>query len=140
MDYQELACALLQTKMELIKIPTSRQMSEMVKGEHFVLNYLSMCQGITHPTDLSVSMAVSTARVASLLNHMEEKQLILRQEDPEDNRKIRITLTETGRAVIAKKRQEWIDHWARVLERLGPEDAAEYLRIQKKLIENGDIY
>ena len=140
MDYQELACALLQAKMEWIKSPASRQMSDMVKGEHFVLNYLSTCQGITHPTDLSSNMAVSTARIAALLNHMEEKQLILRQEDPEDSRKIRITLTETGKAVIAKKRQELIEHWACVLERLGPEDAAAYLRIQKKLIENGDIY
>lgn len=137
MDYQELACSLLQAKMEFIKIPASRQMSEMVKGEQFVLNYLSTHEGITHPTDLSVDMAVSTARIASLLNHMEEKQLIIRQEDPEDSRKIRITLTEKGRDVIARKRQEVIDHWARILEQLGPEDAREYLRIQKKLNEMG---
>lgn len=138
MDYEELARMLLQAKMDFLKVPASRQLSEMVKGEQFVLNYLSTHEGITHPTDLSANMSVSTARIASLLNHMEEKMLIRREEDPEDSRRIRITLTETGKAIIAQKRQAVIERWARMLERLGPEDAQEYIRIQKRLIENAN--
>lgn len=47
-----------------------------------------------------LQMPVSTARIATLLNHTENKQLIVRIADPDDNRQIIVRLTDTGRSTI----------------------------------------
>ena len=57
-------------------IQANQQLSQMVRGEMFVLNYLFTHEGAIHPKELSRQMAVTTARIASLLNHMEQKQLL----------------------------------------------------------------
>ena len=68
----------------------------MLRGELFVLNYLDHREGEVHPKELSEKMAVSTARIARLLNHMEEKSLVTRLPDPGDNRQIIVQLTPDG--------------------------------------------
>ena len=84
MNYAALANELLGVRANLLQVPASQQLSQMVKGEMFVLNYLLTHKAIIHPKELSEKMAVTTARIASLLNHMEEKKLICRYPDPED--------------------------------------------------------
>ena len=76
MNYAALANELLGVRANLLQVPASQQLSQMMKGEMFVLNYLLTHEAIIHPKELSEKMAVTTARIASLLNHMEEKQLI----------------------------------------------------------------
>lgn len=81
-------------------------------------------------------MVVSSARIAALLGRMEEKQLISRTQDPLNNRQVIVTLLPAGQAVIDRIRAEVLAAAARMLERLGPEDAREYLRIQRKILSN----
>lgn len=133
MDYTHLAGELLEIHANLIQVPAARQVSKMVKGELFVLNYLMTHEKIVHPKELSEKMAVTTARIASLLNHMEEKQLVERCPDPEDNRQIIVRLTDAGRDAIRKARMEALRLVTAMLEDLGEEDARNYIRIQKKI-------
>lgn len=133
MDYSELASELLEIRADLNQVPAVQQIYKMVKGELFVMNYLMTHHGVIHPKELSEKMAVTTARIASLLNHMEEKQLIERCPDPNDNRQIIVHLTERGEAAIRASREKTLDHVAAMLEALGPEDAEGYIRIQKKI-------
>ena len=81
-------------------------------------------------------MAVTTARIASLLNHMEEKKLICRYTDPEDSRQIVVILTQEGKLAIQAVRAKVISYVSTMLEGLGPEDAEAYIRIQKKIWNN----
>ena len=97
MDYTALANELLGVRVNLLQVPASQQLSQMVKGEMFVLNYLVTHETIIHPKELSEKMAVTTARIASLLNHMEEKKLICRYPDPDDSRQIVVVLTQQGK-------------------------------------------
>ena len=92
-----------------------------------------------HPKELSKDMAVSTARIAALLNHMEEKGLITRQDDPNDNRQVIVSLTPEGNRAIGLKRGVAVECVARMLEHLGEEDAREYLRILRKIIQNSTL-
>ena len=78
-------------------------------------------------------MAVSSARIASLLNHLEKKHLIQRYVDQHDNRQIIVLLTDLGRQEISRVRSELLPEIAAMLEKLGPEDAENYIRIQKKI-------
>lgn len=136
MDYNLLANELLNARTNLLQVPASQKLSKMLKGEMFVLNYMSTHETIIHPKELSQKLAVSTARIASLLNHMEEKKLILRYTDPNDSRQIVVVLTEEGRNAIQRIRAEVVSYLSSMLESLGPEDAEAYIRIQKKIWNN----
>ena len=133
MDYAVLANELLTAHANLLQVPASQQLSHMVKGEMFVLNYLATHETVIHPKELSEKMAVTTARIASLLNHMEEKNLIVRYTDANDNRQVVVYLTEQGKQQIQQARAKVIDYVSEMLEDLGPEDAETYIRIQKKI-------
>ncbi len=136
MDYAALAQELVNTRTDMLQVPASQVLSKLLKGELFVLNYLATHEAAIHPKDLSTKMAVSSARIASLLNHMEEKHYVIRQDDPEDNRQVVVMLTEEGKTAAQQCRTAVISYLSAMLEELGPEDAATYIRIQKKIWDN----
>ena len=136
MYYEALAEELLHIRANLLRVPAQQKLSNMLRGELFVLNYLHDHDTIVHPKELSENLSVSTARIASLLKHMEEKDLIVRAPDPEDSRQIIVRLTSDGESTIQRCREEVLYHLAKTLESLGPDDAEEYIRIQKKIYCN----
>lgn len=139
-DYTELANELLELRPLLSQASASEKMSEMFRGEIFVLNYLMTHKCIAYPKELSKTMFVSTARIAALLKHMEEKGLIIRQADSQDNRQIIVSLTDKGLHVIEEKRREVLDSVVQMLKMLGPKDAREYIRIQTKIVRNSIMH
>ena len=136
MDYHLLAEELIELHRRLLSFPVNRMLADLAKGELFVLNYLMVHQDPVHPKELSQQMMVSTARVAALLNRMEEKGLISRLPDPLDNRQIIVSLSPKGEKAIEAFRKKVIQAMARMLELLGPDDSQEFLRLQRKLVTN----
>ena len=133
MDYMKLAKELLDIRIKLVQVPFVQILSKMERGETFVLNYLVTHDGPIHPKDLSTSMAVSTARIATLLNKLEEKNQVWRCVDPEDKRQLIVVLTDEGREKILQHRAEILPDIRDFLEELGAEDAQAYIRIEQKL-------
>lgn len=133
-EYESLASELLSLNLGLLREPAEQMLSKMTRGEFFVLHYLMTHQNRAHPAELSRSMVVSTARIAALLSRLEQKEYISRTSDPGDNRQVIVTLLPQGLALIQRIRAEVIAAVARMLERLGPADAQEYIRIQQKLL------
>ena len=136
MYYEALADELLHIRANLLRVPAYQKLSHMLRGELFVLNYLHDHDTIVHPKELSENLSVSTARIASLLKHMEEKNLISRTPDAADSRQIIVRLTKEGEEAIRQYRADALVHLAGALESLGPDDAREYIRIQKKIYSN----
>lgn len=136
MYYQTLANELLHIRMNLLQVPASQKLSGILRGELFVLNYLYNREDGVHPKELSEKLSVSTARIASLLNHMEEKHLVVRETDPEDSRQVLVRLTPDGLEAIQCCRRDVLTNVERMLEALGPDDAREYIRIQEKIYSN----
>ena len=132
-NYEGLATELLQVNEDLLRVPARHLISKLTQGEHFVLNYLLTHR---HPVDLSRGLVVSTARIAALLNRMEDKGLISRLPDPLNNRQVIVTLSPQGLEAIQTFRSQVIRSAAQMLADLGPEDAREFIRIQKKLLAN----
>ena len=135
MDYRALAEQLLDLQALLRLDPVNQQVSIFEKGTFLALQYLSH-QKTVHPKELSQQMAVSSARIAALLNHMENEGLIVRSPDPNDNRQVTVSLTARGDQLIKKKKEEVVNIMAKALEELGPEEAEIYLRIQTKFLTN----
>ena len=135
-NYEGLATELLQVNEDLLRVPARHLISKLTQGEHFVLKYLLTHRHQAHPVGLSRGLVVSTARIAALLNRMEDKGLISRLPDPLNNRQVIVTLSPQGLEAIQTFRSQVIRSAAQMLADLGPEDAREFIRIQKKLLAN----
>lgn len=102
------------------------QQLSMVRGKWFVLNYLKVHETAVHPKELSEKMSVSTARIASLLNYLAEQNLIIRKENPQDNRQVIVKLTPDGVNEIEEIRKKVISQ-IKMLEALGLDDTQAYV-------------
>lgn len=134
MNYNIMAEELVNMRGSRSQVYFDRKLSKLMKGEMFVLNYLKHHDNQAHPKNLSDEMIVSTARIAVILNHLEQDKLIMRIPDPTDNRQIIVRLSEKGIELLEKHHLEVVRYMAKILENLGEEDAREYVRIQKKLM------
>lgn len=67
---------LLNIVFSMPQVKAERQLSQRIKGQTFVLSYLAANHNQAYPKDLSRSMMVSTARIATLLKQLEEEGLI----------------------------------------------------------------
>ena len=132
MDYSELAMKLMENMFTLHKGKQHQEMNRSVQGETFVLEYIYRRNGDVLPSEISSQMAVSSARIAATLKNLEKKNLIIRQIDLDDRRRILVTLTAQGREAVEKQHAEVIGHVTQMLESLGEHDAKEYVRIMEK--------
>ena len=135
MYYESLAYQMLNVRAKMLQVPAHQEISKLMRGELFVLNYLKEQDIVVHPKELSENLAVSTARIARLLKHMEEQGLIVRFTDANDSRQVVVQITEQGVAEIDHVRKKVLEYTARMLENLGAGDAKEYIRIQEKICQ-----
>src|SRR5690349_7187703 len=68
----------------------------MHRAQSTLLCRLYVQDGMTQ-SEIAEQLAVQGATVTSILQRMEEAGLVTRRRDPEDNRLVRVYLTETGR-------------------------------------------
>lgn len=134
MDYLSLAEELVQLRNTSQHIQIDREISKSAQADMFILAYLKKHDNKAYPKDLSNSFMVSTARMAVILNRLEEKGYIERATDAKDNRHIVVTISKLGLEILKNFHEKSVEYMASVLEELGPEDAAEYVRLKKKLI------
>lgn len=80
-------------------------------------------------------MGVSSARIAALLKHLEQKGWISRSADEHDERRVNVLLTDAGRELINSRRREAIERVSAALREIGEEDAHEYVRLQQKMLD-----
>jgi len=136
MDYQELAVELLLKMQAAQKIRHQKGIKDNLRGEDLMLHYiLAHCQDAVIPKEISDATGVSPARVAAVLNDLENKGLITREINRNDRRKIIVRLTGKGQSVADDNKQEVLRKTAVLLNLLGEHDAKEYVRIMGRLSE-----
>jgi len=133
MDYEGLAQELLEVMYQMRGNNAQKQVRESIHGEDFVLSYISDHEGTVIPSDISIAMGATSARIAAILNSLEKKGQVTRRIDTEDRRRILIDLTDAGRKHVFQQKQERLRFMSNTLQYLGEEDAKEYLRIMRKL-------
>lgn len=134
MDYLLLAEKMLSVRAQLSHLPAGEAVSDACGGEFFALSLL-LAGAPSCPSELSRSMGVSSARIAALLKHLEQKGFIQRRADEFDERRVNVSLTDMGRELINERRREAIERVAAALRSLGEEDAREYVRLQQKMLD-----
>ena len=135
--YGKLALELMDARSDQIRLGVDHQETRDLGGEVFVLDYLQRQARESrpcHPKDISLRMGVTSARVATILKGLERRGLLTRRIDRQDARQTVVELTEEGSAFILRHRRAVKERFARTLRALGHEDAAELVRIMKKLV------
>ena len=134
MGIEDQVAELFQLTQQLPRKAPQNWLGEFNRGEFFILNYLHANGGTACPSKMSDAMQTSTARTAAALNGLEHKGLLTREPDEEDRRKKLVHLTPKGKAYIKSCREEAYRKITRLLMELGEEDAAEYIRLTKKML------
>ena len=135
MDYTNLAEKLLQTVFRFYKTGSQKQLSRAAQGETFALQFIAQHNDTTVPSDIENEMSVSSARIAAVLNSLENKGLITRRIDSADRRRTILRLTEAGEERAAEETDKLLDAASGMLEYLGEKDASEYVRIMGRLAD-----
>ena len=135
MDYDQLAQELLDLKISSSQMRVHKRVSKVAKGELFVIVYLGRHGNVAYPKDISRAMDASTARIAAILNHLQTQGFITRTVDSCDNRQIIVTLTQDGVRRYEKCRADMLSFVKSMLLSMGEDDAREYVRLQKKLVQ-----
>ncbi len=134
MRYNEAALELVES-MKIIFLGPIKNAAELLKGEIPVLCHISEKQEIT-PTELARKFSLTTARIATILNHLEDKSLIVRIHDNQDRRKVYIHPTKAGLELANIKMAELHNQLSELLQALGEEDAKEYLRLTQRVADH----
>ena len=107
--------------------------SKATAGECFLVCYLREHEGRASPGTLAAASGRSTARIAAALNSLEAKGLVTRQTCGEDRRKVQVLLTPAGEAQADDLLEKLHSGAGTLMERLGPADAGELIRILNRL-------
>ncbi len=142
MLYEELAAELLKYQFVLLRKEGNKNNIDILRGKKRVIGYLYEVKDGVYPSVLSSFMGVSTARIACILNKLEDDKIINRLEDKKDKRCKLVYLTDEGRSLGASYQKKYIKEISTMLRALGEHDAKEHVRITKKIFDltiNGDI-
>ena len=133
MYYTALAGELVEKMILANKSKSLAKLSQIGHGEIFALQVIAGHDSDITPGDISKAACTTPARIAAELNSLENKELITREIDPSNRRRILVRLTADGEKAVAKNHGEFIDAAVMLLEQLGERDAQEYVRIIGKL-------
>ena len=134
-QWNEMAHELFESTRRMRPHHTHRRDNMDMRGEPMVLIALQHhADGMT-AGDLAEVACVSTARIATLLNGLEERGLVTRTKDDEDRRRTVVTITEAGAATVSKLSARRTAHVVAILRELGADDARELVRIASRLAE-----
>lgn len=138
MNYNHLAENFLNTAKTAGKEHVLNRFNVYSHGEHQVLFYLYKNSGeAVVPSDIAQYTNTSTARIATILNNLEEKGMITREISRQDRRKILVAITDKGRKNAEIMRCEFVEMIAKVLEEMGEERATNFVENFKLFITLG---
>lgn len=133
MDYERLAEELFQQLKTNCYISLPEVLNDFSKGEIGVLSYLSFNKNDVSAGELSDELKVSTARIASILNSLENKKYIKRRSDKKDKRKILVSITNKGKNLAIDTKRDIICKIMKIIEEVGYEEILVYTKIALKI-------
>ncbi len=86
-------------------------------------------EGPLSPSALRDGLGVTGPRITAVLNELEERGLIHRESDLTDRRSVSVSLTETGRQEVYRRKEQRRRKIEQLTERIGPDDTQALLRI-----------
>jgi len=79
-------------------------------------------EGSTNFKKLATALGVTPPNVTGIVDHLVERGLVSREENPEDRRMLLLKITDKGEALLAKLRESRITHMSDILSQLSLEE------------------
>lgn len=105
------------------------------KGIFVILRIVSESDESVTAGDLAKEMNVSTARIASALNTLENKKYVKRESDAADARKVVIKTTADGEAALQKRKDEIKKMVSPMLDNLSDDEVKQLFAILNKMLK-----
>lgn len=86
-------------------------------------------------TDLADDLKVTMGNVTTMIDRLIKQNYLIRKDDPEDRRIVRVCLTNKGKDLIKKAAEVRKKHMEIVLNKLSKEDRNSLFRIMEKLAQ-----
>lgn len=99
-----------------------------------IIDYLSCHDNVTSG-ELATFLKVSTARIANVINTMENNHLVIRCKDTKDKRKVIVKLSEEGKQTYLERYNEAYSMFEKLVDKVGISNMEEFLSYVK-LIQN----
>lgn len=135
MELQQLTEQMLLAVTSLNRSCIPQSVQEPLKGENFLLDYLSAQNGCSTPGTLREVLGVSAPRTAAMLRALEEKGMLRRCADSHDRRRVVVQLTELGRRKAEQMHAALCAHVQHILKQLGEQDSRELIRLLGRITE-----
>lgn len=132
MDYKDKAITFVKLINEVKQHNHMKDISQNMAGARWIMQLLYKHKSLT-PGEISKKLQITTARVAAILNALEDKKIIIRKIDPKDRRKIIVSLTEDGLTKSQEHKEKMLDQITDVLLKLGKDDTDKLLDIVAKV-------
>lgn len=132
MDYSEFANSLFD-ELRHSSNTLNDTLLDFSKGEVGVLGYLAFENNNVTSGHLSEKLNVSTARIASILNSLENKKYIKRKIDKNDKRKTLVVITKSGIELASRTKEDVINKIIMVINEIGYEDIKKYFELILKI-------
>ena len=120
----------------LEKAPPSehfQNIDQNVMGIRAILKYLSETNERVTAGKISEHLKVSTARVAVLIKKMEAKDLIEKEQDPDDGRIVVVKLSEHGRQIAMAASKEVYKSIGEMIDKVGMDKMLEFAKISNEI-------
>ena len=135
MTRQAEAEELIRLMRELNHLSEHEDTKLTTRGEGALLAHLARQHNGATAGELRQALEVGSSRVANALKHLESQGLIRRAPSEEDGRVVQVFLTEQGMDCINERYHRLLHRVNLVLDEMGEEDSAEFLRLTRKLIQ-----
>ncbi len=93
-------------------------------------------EGIEYPKLICTRLATNPSDISRILEKLEEKHLVTRSLDTEDSRRIRVLLTEHGKATVEKMRHGVGNHILRALEHIPATELEHFAQTMQTMTSN----
>ncbi|RZI48410.1 MarR family winged helix-turn-helix transcriptional regulator [Lactococcus kimchii] len=136
MDYNKAAGEFLVNLRNHGKPELMRRFNTYSHGEKLVLDYLYKKAGKPIvPSEIAKFTNTSTARIATILNNLEDKKMITREISRNDRRKILVAITDKGRSTAQAVQAQACSNLARVFEEMGEERTTSFIENAKLFLD-----
>ena len=117
------------SKMELMI-----NLAPFLQGEDALLLHIFL-NGPTNPSILSDELKVTKGRITAIINSLSKKKYILIKLDSSDRRRTLVTLSKDGKTYLEKKLTTADEHFERLFEKIGYEDAKTFVESLNNVIK-----
>ena len=107
----------------------------MHRAQATVLCKLFLQDGMTQ-SEIAHQLAVQGATVTDMLQRMEENNLVKRRRDDEDNRLVRVYLTEEGRQKERRVAEQFLKLESQIFEGFDEHERVQLRQLLKRLLTN----